>query len=402
MSAHDIRSSGFIDRAPAAAAWAWLDGYPAAPKTCVVPPDGALGRVLAQSVVVGSPPSPRLQSAENGYAVRAADCDGATAYNPLMLVLHEPGVDELPAGSTCPIATGWTLPAGADAVLPLEAAQLGGARSLEVLAPVAPGSGTTPRAGKFTLQRGHRLRPQDVSCLAAMGVAGVPVLRRPRVGIVVPGAKSGPDTLTLLLRALLARDEALTEVMSVNGGGEPALASALTHSNGCDLVLLAGRSGAGLDDTAALAVHAAGGSLALHGIALHPGGSAGLGTLRGGNAAPIILLPGEPFACLVAYDMLAARFVRRLAGADPAPYPVAEFELSRKVVSGIGRVEIVPVRLTGNQAQPVGADASLAATVQADGFVVVAAASEGYAPGARVRVHLYGGQQAEAIQDMVS
>ena len=35
--------------------------------------------------------------------------------------------------------------------------------------------------------------------------------------------------------------------------------------------------------------------------------------------------------------MLAARLVRRLAGAGTAlPYPVAEFELARKIVSGIG------------------------------------------------------------------
>jgi molybdopterin molybdotransferase len=124
--------------------------------------------------------------------------------------------------------------------------------------------------------------------------------------------------------------------------------------------------------------------------------------LPDGNGVPIILLPGEPFACLVAYDMLAARFVRRLAGADPTPYSVAEFELSRKIVSGIGSVEIVPVRLTGNQAQPVGADAGLAGTLQADGFVVVPATSEGYGPGARVRVHLYDRHQAQAPQDMVS
>jgi molybdopterin molybdotransferase len=105
---------------------------------------------------------------------------------------------------------------------------------------------------------------------------------------------------------------------------------------------------------------------------------------------PVVLLPGEPFACLVAYDMLAGRLVRRLAGRNGSlPYAVAEVALDRKIVSGIGLLEIVPVRLSGEWAQPVGTESGLTGPVKADGFVVVPEASEGYAAGTRVRVHLY-------------
>jgi molybdopterin molybdotransferase len=113
-----------------------------------------------------------------------------------------------------------------------------------------------------------------------------------------------------------------------------------------------------------------------------------------------MLLPGDPFACLVAYDMLAARLMRRFAGGDTAlPYRVAEFELARKIVSGIGLAEIVPVRLAGNRVEPIGADAGLAGVVQADGFVLVAEASEGHPAGARVRVHLYDTRLTGAAED---
>jgi molybdopterin molybdotransferase len=289
---------------------------------------------------------------------------------------------------------------GADAVLPFEAAHPDGARSLEVLAPVASGTGVERwrhalRPGSILLEDGRTLRPQDVCCLAAIGVSTVSVLRRPRVAVVVPGAKSGLDALTPALLALLARDGAVAEQIPIDSAEENTLATALMSSRvrGCRLVLLAGRSGAGLDDTGALAVNAAGGALALHGLALRPGGACGLGTLPGENVPdhiPIMLLPGEPFACLVAYDMLAARLIRRLAGAKAAlPYPVAEYELARKIVSGIGSMEIVPVRLAGSQAQAIGADAGVVSAIQADGFVVVPETSEGYPAGVRVRVHLY-------------
>ena len=195
-----------------------------------------------------------------------------------------------------------------------------------------------------------------------------------------------------MLRALLARDGALAEPIAVDGPGEVALMAALTSGriDACSLVLIAGRAGTGADDVAALALRMAGGTLTHHGFALHPGGASGLGILPRSEAIPVVVLPGEPLACLVAYDILASRLVRRLAGAEAvSPYPAAEFELGRKIVSGIGMVEVVPVRLDGGRALPIGVEGGLAGAVRADGFVMVPEASEGYLAGSRVRVHLY-------------
>jgi molybdopterin molybdotransferase len=92
--------------------------------------------------------------------------------------------------------------------------------------------------------------------------------------------------------------------------------------------------------------------------------------------------------------------VRRLAGAGTvSPYPVSEFELGRKIVSGIGLVEVVPVRLTGGRVAPIGIDAGLAGLLRADGFVVVPEASEGYPAASRVRVHLYDIRWTEAVRE---
>lgn len=395
----DIRLRGFSARSSLAIACAWLDRQPVARRTEVV----ALAAEVA-SRVLAEPASSRAawpdvdRAAMDGYAVRGADCDGASAYNPLMLVWLEPGVDQLSPGSVCPIATGWALPAGADAVLPFEAAQRSDGRWLEVVAPVAPGTGINPRgrelrAGAGLLERGRKLRPQDLGCLSALGYESVSVLCRPQVHVVVLGAKSGSDALTPMLLALLARDGAVAKLVFVDGADELKLVEALISSQAgeAELVLLAGRSGTGPDDVAALALQTAGGALALHGLALRPGGSAGLGTLPGPHGeVPVVLLPGEPLACLVAYDMLAARLVRRLAGISLAlPYPVATFKLERKIASAIGLVEIVLVRLADGRARPLSLEGGLAGSVRADGFVMVAEASEGHAAGASVQVHLY-------------
>jgi molybdopterin molybdotransferase len=396
--ARDASPSAFTDRAPLSAAWAWLDAWPNPSSPDLVPLAEAAGRVLAEPLVIHPKPPDQPRAAENGYAVRAAECDGASDYNPLPLLLSPAGARSLPPGSACPIASGLPLPAGADAVLPLEAAQQSSARTLEVLAPVAPGTGIaqTRSAGTTTLERGRRLGPLEVACLAAMSIVQVPVCVRPRVALLVPGAKSGPDALTPMLRALLSRDEAAVIPVPVAGADEHSLTAALTSIEDAAPVLIAGRAGLGPDDAAAHALRAAGGDLAMHGLALRPGGVSGLGTLdKEGHAVPVLLLPGEPVACLAAYDMLAARLVRRMAGMGTAlPYPVAEFELSRKIVSGISIVDIVPVRLTDGRARPIGADAGFPAAVGADGFVVVPETSEGYKEGARVCVHCYGTREA--------
>ena len=382
----DVRLRGFADRASLRTAWQWLDAVTIPLEPEWLDPALARGRVLAQDIIgpAGLPGAAR--AAVDGYAVRAADCEGANAYNPLPLTWCEPGAAQLPPGAACPVATGWTLPVGADAVLGFEAAERADVRTLEVSAPVAVGAGVDRHdlsADMLSLPRGTRLLSQHAACLAAWGVTAVPVLPRPLVHLVVPGPKTGADVLTPMLVALLARDGALAEAIPLTDAGEPELAAALRHTG---LVLLAGRSGTGPDDGAAAAIRAAGGDLALHGLAIRPGGSAGLGTI---TDAPVILLPGEPFACLAAYDMLAARLVRRLSGLAPSlPYPVIGLELARKIVSGIGLTDIVPVRVTHNRAQPVSAESGLTAML-ADGFVVVPEASEGYSAGAIAGVHLY-------------
>jgi molybdopterin molybdotransferase len=108
----------------------------------------------------------------------------------------------------------------------------------------------------------------------------------------------------------------------------------------------------------------------------------------------VFLLPGNPVSCLCAYDLFAGRAVRRLGGrSDELPYRTAEYPVADKIVSAVGRVDYVRVRVTPNGVEPiaVGGASILSTTVIADGFVLVPRDREGYGPGERVVVYRYDG-----------
>jgi molybdopterin molybdotransferase len=339
-----------------AAAWAWLDAVPLGPPE-TVPAASALGRVTAALVASPADQPDRDRAARDGYAVRAADTEGASAYAPI----------PLPA---MPIVAGAALPPGTDAVLEPDA--FDGAALLSL----APGEsvvrqGEQLRRGDPAIPAGTRLRPDHIALLAELGIAALPVRPVPRVRLRIAGPKAGADTLTPLLAGLLARDGA---------------AATFAATDAADLIVVAGRSGPGPDDDAPAVLEAAGGRLDLHGIAIRPGGTSGLGWL---DDVPVLLLPGEPLACLGAYTLLAARLVRRLAGLAWPPGRPTVVTLRRKIVSAIGVTDLARVSLHGDEAVPLGPpeDGGLAGAARADGFVVVPEASEGHAAGSLATVH---------------
>jgi molybdopterin molybdotransferase len=379
----DVRLLGFATRAPFATVLAWIEQHtnPLRPET--IPVSCAVNRILAAPVrsQVDQPDTDR--AARDGYAVLASDTEAADSYTPLPLRLTDS--EAWQPGDAAAIASGAPMPAGANAVLPFElAVRQDGA--LSVMAATAPGAGVRRRgsdtqAGQDILPKGRRLRPADPGSLTALGVTAIDVVQRPTVALLVAGSKTGEtDLLGPMLLALIARDGGL----GMHAPSQPTLPAAIAHAvSAADLVIMAGRSGSGADDDAAPALLAAGATLALHGIALQPGESTGLGLLR---AVPVLLLPGEPLACLAAYEMVAARAVRRLSGlAEPTLAPVVP--LSRKIVSTIGMVDLVFVRMQDAGAIPLAADGL--AAMHADGYVVVPETSEGFAAGSLVPFHPY-------------
>jgi molybdopterin molybdotransferase len=342
----------------------------------------------------------------DGYAVRAAD----TTETPQPLRVggvSVPGVappNAVEAGSCVRILTGAPMPNGADAVVPFEEADLDG-ETVRVRAAVAAGRhvsevGEDVRAGSVVLRAGRRLRPQDLGVLASIGVQRPLCVKKPRVAILVTGNEllpAGerprefriPDSNSPMLIDLVRRDGGTPLLGPIVADDAHALREALEVSvRDSDCVLTVGGSSAGDEDRVPALVREVG-ELPVHGVALRPGGPAGIGFVSG---KPVFLLPGHPVSCLCAYDFLAGRAIRRLAGRHPEwPYTKVRMSLAQEIPSQAGRTDYVRVRIEHGKVLPVSTRGAsiLTSTTRAHGFVVVDKDIQGYAEGETVGVHLY-------------
>ena len=339
-----------------------------------IPIADAVGGVLAEPLVAHGPVPALPVAARDGWAVTAADTEGASPYAPA--ILPTPPVR---------IAPGDRLPAGADAVLaPFELSEDGPFAT--AVAAVAPGEGVRRPGeeiapGTLLRDADERLAARDLPALAALGIVEVAV-RRPRLGWIATGdeivADPVRDTLAPLL-ASLASAAAFHRLPPVPD--EPGAIAAALHAAAAahDLLVLSGGTGEGRDDRSAEALRAAG-TLRLHGIGARPGTTAGFGAVDG---RPVLLLPGRAEDALAAWVLLGHALLARLAGERLRRRLRAT--LARKVAATVGVAEIVPVRLSGGLAEPLAVGAvPLAALSAADALLVVPPGAEGHDAGAEV------------------
>jgi molybdopterin molybdotransferase len=163
----------------------------------------AHGRILAETVTADTDVPAFPKAMLDGFAVRAADVQGASASHPVRLRVLETvpaGIiptHEVGPGTATRIMTGAMMPPGADAVCRFEMTRDPAAADrtvVDVLAPVPVGEavarvGEDVVCGTAVLAPGHRLGPAEVGMLATFGYAKVAVFRSPRVGILSSGTE---------------------------------------------------------------------------------------------------------------------------------------------------------------------------------------------------------------------
>ncbi len=355
---------------PLAAVLARIDAQvqPVAPREVALA--AALGRTLAEDAVAPSSRPATTRALRDGFAVSAETTADASSYMPM------------PLAAPAPVDTGDVLPAGADAVAPVDIVVVARGGGHEIVAPVAPGdgvlaAGSDMAAGASLRGAGQRLRNTDIAVMAAAGLTRV-AIREPRIRLLV--ARGGDDPVLAAARDMVARAIAAEGgALMGDNAGDADLAAALASAE-ADAIIAIGGTGSGRHDGSVrtLAQH---GTLETHGIAIMPGGTAAVGFV---GHRPVLLLPGRIDASVAAWLLLGRHLLARLSGSDPdGPEPRAR--LTRKVASPLGMTEVVPVRRRGSEIEPIASGYwPLRAITEADGWILIAPDSEGYPAGSEV------------------
>lgn len=357
------------------------------------------GRVLAADCIAPLQVPPLDNSAMDGYAVRSAEVAQAGTALPVSQRIPAGQVGTaLQVGTVARIFTGAPLPPGADAIVMQEDCTVLDDGRVRFDAVPQPGqfvrrAGQDIALGSTALQAGLRLTPAALGLAASLGLAQLPVARRPRVALfstgdelALPGSIAPQDlppghifnSNRYVLASLLQRWGC--EV--VDGGILPddraATHAALAQAaQDCDLLVTSAGVSVGEEDHVRPVVEQLG-ALSLWKIAMKPGKPFAFGHVRrsGGDPAAgrahFIGLPGNPVSSLITALVLLRPFVLALQGASvvqpPAHWLTADFEItqrdSRREFLRVRRNAAGQLELFANQNSGV-----LTSTVWAEGLV---------------------------------
>jgi molybdopterin molybdotransferase len=301
----------------------------------------ASGRVLAQTLHSRMALPQFDNSSMDGFAVRYEDVANASPDNPIELTV----VGDVPAGQlfaggvaanqAVRIMTGAPVPEGADAIVPVEQTDFEG-RTSGTAAPskvkvyhaallheyIRP-KGQDLQEGEIALEAGRPLRPQEVGFLASMGIARVPVYRRPRVALFSTGDElipvDAPSTVgkiyesnSFMLASLIEKYQGEVLFLGIIPDQINAVREGLLQAvrSKADLIISsAGVSVGALDFVRS--VMETEGKLEFWRVNMRPGKPIAYGEFQG---IPFIGLPGNPVSAYVGAELFVLPVLGKMSG----------------------------------------------------------------------------------------
>lgn len=321
-------------------------------------------------------------SAMDGYAVVFRDVAEAAPERPV----HLPVVGEIAAGKTTiyamspgtavRIMTGAPIPAGCDAVVPVEHTDNGVAKVAIHRAPSQfqhiRRAGEDVAQGDVVLRAGDRIDSRRVGLLASIGVGRVPTRPRPRVVVmstgselVEPGETLGRDSIfdsnSYLLAAAARNAGAIAYRVTATPDDPEAFLDALSDQLvRADVVVTSGGVSKGTHDVVKEALLQVG-TVQFHEVAMQPGKPQGFGVV-GEDAIPIFTLPGNPVSAYISFELFVVPALRKMMGRLPLTRTLVRATLTDPVTSIPGKRQFLrgafAPKVGGSTVTPVGGPGS--------------------------------------------
>ncbi len=368
----------------------------------------AVGRVLAESVVAPEDHPPFPAATMDGYAVVHNDTSPWREVIGEQYAGHVTDAVVTP-GTAVRITTGAPLPAGADAVVPVEDVDVVDDHIVVRRDEVRLGENVRPvgvdvRRGELVIPAGTLLGPAEIGLLASLGFSRVTVSRRPRVSVlstgdelVEPDAPLGPGQIRDSNRFMLvaAAEQVGAEVVWAGRGPDDVerltelLRERIAES---DVVISSGGVSVGERDLISAALQTLG-TVHIERLFMKPGKPFHFVTA---GSTLLFGLPGNPVSALVGFEIFVATALRAMTGQQPVELEPVTVMLEHDIEPG-DRIEYqraivwcdadgtLRARNTGPQSS-----ARLLSAVGANAYLVVPPRAAPYRAGERLQAILRG------------
>lgn len=369
----------------------------------------ALGRTLAEDVSAPWPLPSCDNSAMDGYAVRADDCRG-----PARLRI----TGYLPAGGTAlagvepgcavKIMTGAPIPPGCDAVIPFEETSLADDHVVVETKVTARQHirfrAEDVREGDVVLQGGTPLRPPEISMLASLGKAFVPVYRKVRVAVLSTGDElielgEPPPPGTIInsnspaVAAAVRETGAESLLLGIARDDLESHAAKISEGLKADALITTAGVSAGERDLVREVLARSGVVSRFWRVGIKPGGPTAFGTKDG---VPVFSLPGNPVSALITFEVFVRPALLRMMGRKRVLRPLVKATLAGEVRKKPGKVHFLRVGIEVKGGEYIASSAGdqntgiLRTMVLADAIAVLPADKTVFAAGERVDIFLLG------------
>ena len=362
-------------------------------------------RILAIDIVAADDLPLFDNSSMDGFAFRAADSSNAAPASPLTLNV----VADIPAGShptislasgeAARIMTGAQLPAGADAVVPVEDTDFNNRDAgstaptqIQITKPLKSGENVRPRgmdvrAGDIVLHKGYRINPQTAGILAMLGFSNIDVYKKPRVALLSSGdellevnapLESGKirDSNSYMLAALIESANAEVLRLGVAKDTRDSVKNLIEQAiqQNVDLIISSAGVSVGAFDYVKDVVES-NGTLDFWRVNMRPGKPVAFGNYKN---IPFIGLPGNPVSAFVGFEVFVRDTIGRLSGISDGSRRTVRVRCAEEILSD-GRESYLRAviheedgvnvaKLTGHQGS-----GNLLSLVQADALLIIPA-----------------------------
>jgi len=329
----------------------------------------SLGSFLAEDLHSNRDVPPFDKSLMDGYAVRASDIQTI----PCELVVvgsvaaGESAAAALQAGQAMGIMTGAPMPAGADAVVPVEATRTArGSNRVTIREKAAGGRfiarrGSDAAGGSVVLKCGKRIGPAQIAVAASIGAVHLPVFAPPSVAVLgtgdelvtpeqMPAGSQIRSCNNAMLLALLRRFPCRAIDLGIVRDEPTAIEEKIKLGLSQDILLVTGGMSMGERDFVPEILRRLGGDLKITKLRIKPGKPFVFAELPGGKFA--FGLPGNPVSAFVCTICLVSRLIMRMAG-GPAAHRVSVAPLSRGLEANGPRVFYQPAIFDGRMLAPL-------------------------------------------------